>query len=100
MATVVWTAIGFNWFGPGFNWTTRGNATTMSATAVKDSLAAICVAQARGSFNAEASLEELSGLSPWKQGEYVEKARWAKIPGRESAQTEIAELCAVRLRET
>lgn len=100
IATVVWTAVGFSWFGPGFNWTTQGSATQMSETAVQNSLAMICVAQARRSPNAEASIQELSGLSTWKQGEFVEKAKWANIPGIESNTSRIAELCADKLSQT
>lgn len=100
IATVVWTAVGFSWFGPGFNWTTQSSATQMSEQAVQNSLAAICVAQARSSANAEASIQELSGLSSWKQGEFVEKAKWADIPGIESGKSEIAELCASKLSAT
>ncbi|MDH3317570.1 MAG: hypothetical protein OER43_17615 [Gammaproteobacteria bacterium] len=100
IATVVWTAVGFSWFGNGFNWTTHAGAEHMSAKAVNESLATICAAQARSSPNAEASIKELSGLSTWKQGEFVEKANWATIPGIESAQREIAELCATKLHKT
>lgn len=99
IATVVWTAVGFSWFGSGFNWTTHGIATRMSETAVMNSLATICAAQARTSPDAEASIKELTGLSAWKQGEFVEKADWASIPGIESGQREIAELCAAKLRQ-
>lgn len=100
IATVVWTAVGFRWFGPGFNWTTQGSATQMSETAVENSLAMICAAQARSSPNAEASIQELSGLSTWKQGEFVEKANWANIPGIEFNTSKIAELCANKLSQT
>lgn len=100
IATVVWTAIGFSWFGPGFNWTTQGSAIQMSEAAVQNSLAMICVAQARSSPNAKASIQELSGLSTWKQGEFVEKANWANIPGIESNTSKIAELCANKLSQT
>lgn len=100
IATVVWTAVGFSWFGPGFNWTTQGSATQMSEKAVQNSLATICAAQARSSPNAETSIQELSGLSTWKRGEFVEKANWANIPGIESGESKIAELCATKLSAT
>lgn len=100
VATVVWTAIGFSWFGPGFNWTTQNSATQMSERAVQNSLAMVCVARARNSPDAEASIQELSGLSTWKRGEFVEKANWANIPGIESNTSKIAELCATKLSQT
>ncbi|HSS65612.1 MAG TPA: hypothetical protein VLS27_14365 [Gammaproteobacteria bacterium] len=100
IATVLWTAVGFSWFGHGFNWTTQGSAARMSENAVAESLATICAAQARRSPDAEANIQELSGLSTWKQGEFVEKANWANIPGIESGRSEIAELCATKLSKT
>jgi hypothetical protein len=100
IATVVWTAVGFSWFGPGFNWTTQGSATQMSGKAVRNSLATICAARARSSPNAETSTQELSGLSTWKQGDFVEKANWANIPEIESGKSKIAELCATKLIAT
>lgn len=100
IATVVWTAVGFSWFGPGFNWTTQGSAAQMSEQAVQNSLATICVAQAKSSPNAEILIQELSGLSTWKQGEFVEKTNWVNIPGVESGKSQIAELCASKLSAT
>ena len=100
IATVVWTAIGFSWFGHGFDWTTQSGAKLMSTKAVTENLATICAAQARSSPDAEMSIKELSGLSTWKQGEFVEKADWASIPGIESAHRGVAELCATKLLET
>ncbi len=72
----------------------------MSENAVTENLATICAAQARSSPNAEASIKELSGLSTWKQGEFVEKANWATIPGIDSVQRDTVELCASKLRQT
>jgi hypothetical protein len=100
IATVVWTAIGFNWFGHGFDWTTQSSARHMSATAVTENLATICAAQARSSPNAEESIKEMSGLSAWKRSEFVEKANWAIVPGMESAHRDVLELCATKLLET
>ena len=100
IAVVVWSAVGFSWFGHGFNWTTQGGAEQMKAKAVMESLATICVAQAHGAPDAEAALEEFAALSSWKQREFIEKARWATMPGSESAQSGVAELCATKLRQT
>ena len=100
IATVVWTAVGFSWFGHGFDWTTRSGAKLMSTKAVTENLATICAAQARSSPNAEASIKEMSGLSSWKRSEFVEKANWANLPGMESAHRDVLELCATKLLET
>lgn len=100
LAIVVWSAVGFNWFGHGFNWQTQGKAKQMAATAVMENLATICVAQARSAPNSAVALKELGEISTWKQREFVEAARWANMPGSDSAQSGVAELCAIKLRET
>lgn len=100
IASVVWSAIGFNWFGQGFGWETKGSAKQMAAMAVKESLAGICVAQARGAPDAEAALKQLAELSTWKQRDFIETAHWATMPGSEKAQSGVAELCATELRKT
>jgi hypothetical protein len=89
IATVVWSAIGFSWFGHGFDWTT-----------VVESLAGICVAQARNSTGAEAALKELAATQDWKRREFIEKAQWAIMPGSASAQSGVADLCATKLLAT
>lgn len=100
IATVVWTAIGFSWFGHGFDWRTQSGAKLMSTKAVTENLATICAAQARSSPDAEVSIKEMSGLSAWKRSEFVEKANWASMPGMESAHRDVLELCATKLLET
>ena len=100
IAIVVWSGVGFSWSGYGFNWMTEGNAERMSATAVMESLATICVAQARSAPDAEETLKQLAELSRWKQRDFIDTARWATMPGSESAQSGVAELCATKLRKT
>ena len=96
---VVWTAVGFSWFGQGFGWVTQGAAKQASAKAVVENLATICVAQARGASDAETALTTFADLANWKRREYVETAGWANMPGSESSQNGVAELCATKLRE-
>lgn len=99
IAIVVWTAVGFSWFGHGFNWMTQARAEQVSENAVKESMATICVAQARKAPDAESSLKALAALESWKRREFVETANWATMPGNESAQSGVADLCAVKLLE-
>ncbi len=100
IATVVWSAIGFSWFGHGFNWTTQGSAEKMKANAVTENMATICVAQAHSAPDSKAALEQFAELSSWKQREFIETARWATMPGSESPQSGVAEECATKLRQT
>ena len=100
IASVVWSAVGFSWFGHGFDWTTQVGASRMSTNAVVENLAGICVAQARNSPGAEAALKELAALQNWKRREFIEKAQWAIMPGSASAQSGVADLCATKLLAT
>ena len=97
---VVWSAVGFSWFGHGFDWLTSGAAKKASEQAVTEQLATICVAQARGSSDAVTALEKFAQLSSWKRREFIESAQWATMPGSESAHRGVAELCASKLLET
>ena len=100
IAIVVWTAVGFSWFGYGFDWTTQVGASRMSNDAVVENLAAICVAQARKSPNAEAALEKLAAMQDWKRRGFIEEEQWATMPGSDSAQSGVADLCAEKLLAT
>jgi len=100
IATVVWSAVGFSWFGPGFDWSTQGGAQKMSSDAVTENLATICVAQAHGAPNAEVTLKEFEELQAYKQSGFVETSGWATMPGGDSAESGVAALCATKLRQT
>ena len=100
IAVIVWSAVGFSWFGHGFDWVTRGHAKQMATAAVVDSLATICVAKARSTPDSAASIEKLSSLSTWKRREFVEAEHWANMPGSDSAQHGVAEACVAKLLAT
>ena len=99
IATVVWSAVGFSWFGHGFDWATKGGARKMTMEAVTENLATICVAQARGAPNADTSLKEFAELSSYKQSKFVDTSGWATMPGGDAATKGVAALCATKLRE-
>jgi hypothetical protein len=97
IAMVVWSAVGFSWFGYGFDWTTQLGASRMSNTALVENLASICVAQAKNSPDAEAAIKQLAATQNWKRREFIEKSQWAIMPGSDSAQSGVADLCATKL---
>ena len=97
IAIVVWTAVGFSWFGYGFDWTTRVGASRMSNEAVVENLASICVAQARRSPEADSALKQLESLQDWKRQSFIEEEQWAIMPGSDSARSGVADLCAKKL---
>jgi hypothetical protein len=95
---VVWTAIGFSWFGYGFGWKTPAGASTLANDVLTENLASICVAQAQATTNTDSSLSEFGGLDKWKQRKYVETARWAIMPGNDEPRRDVLEACADKLR--
>lgn len=100
LAVIVWSAVGFNWFGFGFDWNTQLSATRMSEAAVRENLASICAAQARTGPDSAARLTELRELETWKRREFVETSNWATMPGSDSAESGVADLCIAKLLET
>ncbi|MCH9675720.1 MAG: hypothetical protein K0U93_30060, partial [Gammaproteobacteria bacterium] len=84
-AIVLWSALGFSWFGFGFGWNTAGTTAQASAVAVMDELATICVAQAKSAPDSAPGIAGLADLSTWKQRKFVEEAGWANMHGKESS---------------
>jgi alpha/beta superfamily hydrolase len=86
--------VGFTWGG----WVTKRTADTMArrqaSLAVIEALAPICVANFRRDKDYAAELAALKKASSWEQGGIVKKAGWAKIPGIESEDTDVAGKCA------
>lgn len=99
VAMVVWSGIGFDWLGFGFGWTTHSDAKQMTVDVVQEYRAAICVAQASNGSGSTASLQRFAELDQWRQRKYVEKFKWAIVPGAEIEEHGVADLCARKLRE-
>lgn len=100
LAIAIWSAIGFSWFGFGFNWKTSDTAEQIASQTLLDSLAAICVAQAKAAPDSAVTLKAFAAIDTWKQPSFVEEAQWATMPGSDSASTGVADECATQLRTT
>jgi hypothetical protein len=96
-AVLVWTAIGFSWFGYGFNWTTNAGAERMSYDVVTERLATICAAQARAMPEADVAIGEMVAQDNWKRRQFIEAKGWASMPGSDSPESGVATLCAQKL---
>jgi len=72
----------------------------MSDAAVVENLAGICVAQARAAPDSAAKLKQLAELETWKRRDFVENAAWATMPGSDSSQSGVADLCIVKLLDS
>jgi hypothetical protein len=87
---VIAMIIGFVWGG----WTTSSTANAAIAKAVVSSQAAICVAQFVKQPNHDAKLKEFGEVSSWTRTEFVQKGGWDRMPGQETADSEVARACA------
>ena len=97
---VIWTAVGFNWFGYGFNWQTRSASDIYTSNILADNLANICVAQARNASNTETAMKEFVDLDHWKRRKFVETERWAVMPGSEEPVKGVIDACVDKLLES
>ncbi len=101
LATIILTiVVGFVWGG----WVTGGGSLkageTMGVDAVVLRLAPICVDQFNQDPDKALKLDELKGLTSYKQVQYVQDQGWATMPGEEKPDRKVAEACAKLLLET
>lgn len=97
LAMLIWSAIGFSWFGPGFDWSTPTGLDRTTTQVLTENLADICVAQARSDPDSQAALAGLAAADDWKQRQFIESQKWATMPGSESSESGVADLCAEKL---
>ena len=97
LAMLVWSAVGFSWFGFGFNWETPTSSERVTQQVLTENLADICVAQARRDPASQAGIAALGAADSWKQRKFVEAQAWATMPGSDSPRSGVADLCAEKL---
>ncbi len=83
-------------------WVSANKAESMALkyadAAVVKALIPVCVARAQMDSETGPLLQELSGkTSKWDRRSFVEKAGWAKMPGDETSNRNLAEACAQAL---
>ncbi len=92
--------VGFTSLG----WVSANTAESMAVksadAAVVKALVPVCVARAQMDPETGPLLQELGGVtSKWDRRSFVEKAGWAKMPGDEASNRNLAEACAQALGE-
>lgn len=89
--------IGFSWGG----WVTGGSSDKRAAVAAHDAtvmaLASVCAERFRAQGDAAAKIGELSKVSSWERGNFIEKSGFALMPGDKTADTDVARACAESL---
>ena len=92
--------VGFTSLG----WVSANTAESMAVkradAAVVKALVPVCVARAQMDPETGPLLQELGGVtSKWTRRSFVEKAGWAKMPGEETSNSNLADACAQALGE-
>lgn len=100
VGAVALAIVGFSYLG----WVTANTAESMAMkyadAAVVKALVPVCVARAQTDPETGSMLEELGGVtSKWDRRTFVEKAGWAKMPGDEASNRNLADACAQALKE-
>ena len=89
--------VGFNMAG----WMTNGTADALAkeaaATAVAERLGTICVAQFNSDTAKNQKLSEMKDHDAWENARYIDKQRWAIMPGDEKPETGVSDACARQL---
>ena len=77
--------------------TAMTEARAMAQAAVVEKQAEICVAQFEGSPDKQEQLSKLIATNSWQRGSFVQEHGWATMPGSDSATSQVASACAIRL---
>ena len=89
--------VGFSWGG----WVTGGSADKRVAVASHDAtvaaLASICADRFRAQGDAAVKLVELSKVSTWDRGGFIERSGFAIMPGSKTVDSDVARACAESL---
>ncbi|MEJ2122924.1 MAG: hypothetical protein P8Z76_19955 [Alphaproteobacteria bacterium] len=100
IGAIALAVVGFTQLG----WVTANTAESMALksadAAVVKALVPVCVARAQTDPKSGPLLQELDGVnSKWTRRSFVEKAGWAKMPGAESSNSNLADACAQALQD-
>ena len=97
VGAVALAIVGFSWGG----WVTGGSANKQAVTAAHDgavtALASICADRFRAQGDAAIKLGELSKVSSWDRGGFIERSGFAVMPGSKTADSDVARACAETL---
>ncbi len=100
VGAVALAIVGFTSLG----WVSANTAESMAVkladAAVVKALVPVCVTRAQRDPETGPLLIELGGVtSKWDRRSFVEKAGWAKMPGEEASNSNLADACAQALGE-
>ena len=89
--------IGFSWGGWVTGGTAQKRAAEMTATAMVDRLAPLCLVRFRQDPEKDQKFEALKNTSSWQRRGYVEEQGWATLLGEEEPDRPVAIECVNRI---
>lgn len=92
--------VGFSWGGWVTGGTAQERAAEMTATAMVERLAPICLIRFGEDPEKDQKFEELKKASSWQRRTYVEEQGWATVLGEKEPDHEVADECVNRLMKT
>lgn len=100
LGAIAMAIVGFTWMG----WVTGDKAASMARAsadaAVVEALVPVCVARAQMDPDTGPKLQKLSAVtSKWDRRSFVEEAGWAKMPGVDTSNRNLADACALALKD-
>ncbi len=100
LGAIALAIVGFTQLG----WVSANTAESMAIkyadAAVVKALVPVCIARAQSDPETGAMLQELGAVtSKWDRRAFVEKAGWAKMPGDDTSNRNLADACAQALKD-
>ena len=91
--------VGFSWGGWVTGGTAQKRAAEMTATAMVDRLAPLCLVRFSQDPEKDQKLEALKKTSTWQRRGYVEEQGWATMLGEKKPDSPVATECANRIMQ-
>ena len=92
--------VGFSWGGWVTGGTAKEQAAEMTATAMVERLAPLCLIRFNEDPEKDHKLEELKKANSWERRDYVAQQGWATVLGEKEPDHEVAGECVTRLMKT
>lgn len=97
---ILLSIVGFSWGGWVTGGTAQERAAQMTATAMVERLAPLCLMRFSEDPEKDQKFEELKKASSWQRRAYVEEQGWATVLGEKEPDHEVADECVNRLMKT
>ena len=77
----------------------KEKAEEQATEAVNQRLSQYCLHQFKQTANIEKHMKKLQEMDSWDRADYVAEHGWATIPGSDSSNTEVADICTEKIMQ-